>query len=381
MRNLTSDEQLLLSRRAARLEHRWPAAPDSAFIQSRFDAMMHQYRAVGAALTLLYPNGTERTFVYGLESRRTKQPVRRGTFMRIASVTKTVTALGLLALCEDGLLSLDSDLSGVLGFQFRNPLDPSVPITARMLLTHTSGIFDPPVYAQQSPSHFLPLQSLLSEQGVWQQRPGETFHYTNLGAGILGMVIARASGSSLQEYMQRRIFSPLGIKAGYGARYLQEPVADGYHVRLFLPPRLSYDAEVQKQTAAPDSKADYLSAVGSLCTDSHGLAALLRLISSSVDTPVLSSRALLEMRRCQDASPHINHAGRGLGLSFLSSVYPDFSPVGHQGVAYGMCCEAFIDPRSNCGAAFFTNGAVLGHLPLKAVGFDALTLAFHAFSR
>ena len=62
------------------------------------------------------------------------------TCFRIASITKWVTAIGLMTLYDEGKLDLDKDISTYLGFTVRNPAYPNTPITARMLMTHTSSL-------------------------------------------------------------------------------------------------------------------------------------------------------------------------------------------------------------------------------------------------
>lgn len=64
------------------------------------------------------------------------------TRFRIASISKLVTSIGLLHLYERKFFNLDEDISLRLGYQFRNPNFPNVPITYRMLLTHTSSLQD-----------------------------------------------------------------------------------------------------------------------------------------------------------------------------------------------------------------------------------------------
>jgi len=70
---------------------------------------------------------------------------------------------------------------------------------------------------------------------------------------------------------------------------------------------------------------------------------------------------------------------RGLNIAYLPDVFPGFSPVGHQGVAYGMCAELFADPKTGCGVGVMTSGMRLVPCPpLMRGGFDLLTLGFAA---
>ena len=116
-----------------------------------------------------------------------------------------------------------------------------------------------------------------------------------------------------------------------------------------------------------------------MITDSAGMARLIRLLASGDGMGVLSPASLALMRRCQDGAPGIACAGRGLNTAFLPGVFPGFSPVGHQGVAYGMCAELFADPASGCGVGLMTSGVrLVRRPPLMAAGFDLLALGFAA---
>ena len=72
-------------------------------------------------------------------------------------------------------------------------------------------------------------------------------------------------------------------------------------------------------------------------------------------------------------------AGRGLNTAFLPDVFDGFSPVGHQGVAYGMCAELFADPKTGAGVGVMTSGVrLVRQPPLMRAGFDLLALGFAA---
>ena len=72
-------------------------------------------------------------------------------------------------------------------------------------------------------------------------------------------------------------------------------------------------------------------------------------------------------------------AGRGLNTAFLPGVFEGFSPVGHQGVAYGMCAELFADPQTGAGVGVMTSGVrLIRQPPLMRAGFDLLALGFAA---
>ena len=394
MKNPTSDERLALRLRAEAIARALPpmrrrtdgalTGESREIVRAKADAILRRYRAVGASLVLCAPGGADDVFCFGHARLRPRTAVTEETCFRVASVSKLVMSFAALSLEESGLLDLDLDISAYLGYAVRSPYAPEIPVTTRMLLTHTAGLTDSGPYGTRGMEGGCTLRELLGAGGSWRSRaPGASFEYSNFGAGAAGVVIERAAGLPFDDVLQKRVFAPLGIRASYDPRRIApaDDLANGYAVRIFLPPRLRYDA-ARLAARAPepfDPERDYLIAAGRMITDSRGMARLVRLLASADGMGVLSPASLAQMRRCQDGAPGIAHAGRGLGAAFLPDVFPGFSPVGHQGVAYGMCAELFADPASGCGDGLMTSGVRLVRgAPLMRAGFDLLALGFAA---
>ena len=85
-------------------------------------------------------NGTVSETYIGHRDYTRNLPVNENTQYRIASVSKSFTALGLIKLINDGAIGLDDDISEILGYELRNPNFLNIPITCRMLLSHTSSL-------------------------------------------------------------------------------------------------------------------------------------------------------------------------------------------------------------------------------------------------
>ena len=132
--------------------------------------------------------------------------------VRIASVSKLVTALGVMRLVEAGTLDLDRDVSGWLGWRLRNPAFPDVPITLRMLLSHQSSLTD-------GADYIIPLgetlENRLSDLRAWDgtHGPGSYFRYTNLNFPVVASVMEKATGERFDQLMARLVFVPLTLDA------------------------------------------------------------------------------------------------------------------------------------------------------------------------
>ncbi|MFM9828110.1 MAG: serine hydrolase domain-containing protein [Sphingomonas sp.] len=148
---------------------------------------------------------------YGKQS-ETQGVARADAPYQIASVSKQFTAAALLMLQRDGKLSLDDTVS-----KFVPGITQGDKITIRQLLSHTSGLQD---YWPQDYSFPL-MATPTTPQGIvdrWAKKPldfapGTQWQYSNTGYVVAGMIVERVAGVSLLDYLQARVFKPLGMTA------------------------------------------------------------------------------------------------------------------------------------------------------------------------
>ncbi|HEU4967647.1 serine hydrolase [Sphingomonas sp.] len=132
--------------------------------------------------------------------------------VRIASISKLITALGVMRLVEAGTLDLDSDVSRWLGWSLRNPNFPDRPITLRLLLSHTSSLKDDVDYAIPLGTT---LRETLADPKAWdaEHPPGSFFRYGNINFPVVASVMEAAAGERFDKLMARLVFAPLKIDA------------------------------------------------------------------------------------------------------------------------------------------------------------------------
>ena len=154
----------------------------------------------------------------GFADLESRTPASADTVYRIGSITKSFTALAVLALRDEGALSLDDPLARWLpeaaGLVY--PTRDAAPITLRQVLTHTSGL--PRVgrldYATPSRPEMTEAEVLSGLAGLALERaPGSRFAYSNLGYSLLGLVVGRASHASVRSVVARKILGPLGMSS------------------------------------------------------------------------------------------------------------------------------------------------------------------------
>jgi CubicO group peptidase (beta-lactamase class C family) len=245
----------------------------------------------------------------------TKSPMAKDTLFRIASMTKPITALGIMILADEGKLSPDDDVAKHLP-EFANQMlfsergkdgtvtlkKPTRPIKLRDLLTHTSGVANYPtgvndVYTKRNrtlaeTTLAVALQPLTFE-------PGTKWSYSNPGIDTLGRVIEVLSGESYENFLKKRIFDPLEMKdtTFYPNKQQRERIALTY-----------FKGRDNKLTQSPDTllatpeTAKHPVPAGGLCSTGEDLAKLYQMMLNKGQLNgkrIVSEKAVAEMTKVQ----------------------------------------------------------------------------------
>ena len=314
-----------------------------------------KYRVPGFSLATFDTSGTEYVFSAGLAGK--KQPVTADTLFRCASVSKHITAMGIMKLIQDGLCDPDEDVNRYLPFPLRHPKAPDTPITLRMLITHTAGIHDGAAY-QKALADGGTLSGIMRGDSYTEHTPGKGWEYSNLGAGIAGCVLEGMTGKNFDTLMKEVLFDPLGVRASYYPQRLGGRLADA--VRVFPKRSVCYDAKERLARALPADMADpehhYVLAHGNLCISSGDMAVL----GHELMCPGFLTKDTLAAMRRQYASfgSRAKDLCQGMGTFILNN--PSMSEntlYGHQGLAYGAVHGIFYDPAKGRGFVSLTTGA------------------------
>jgi CubicO group peptidase (beta-lactamase class C family) len=145
-------------------------------------------------------------------------PADLDTAFRIASMTKSFTALAILKLRDEGKLSLEDPVSKYVPelATLAYPTRDTAPITIRQLLTHSEGFpEDNPWGDRQLAVPDEILSAWLTAGLPFATAPGTAFEYSNYGFAILGQVVTRASGQRYRDYVLQQILRPLGMTSTY----------------------------------------------------------------------------------------------------------------------------------------------------------------------
>ena len=207
--------------RPPRLRARFPTPTGAPSSRRRFpdiDRLFADYaasvHAPGAAWGIVIDGELAHQGATGVRDVATKAPVDADTVFRIASMTKSFTAMSILKLRDAGKLSLDDpaeryvpELKGL-----RYPTTDSPRITIRHLLTHSEGFPEDNPWGDQQLSETEAELSRMLRGGIpFSNAPGIAYEYSNYGFAILGRIVSHVSGMPYDEYVDENILKPLGM--------------------------------------------------------------------------------------------------------------------------------------------------------------------------
>jgi CubicO group peptidase (beta-lactamase class C family) len=146
----------------------------------------------------------------GLANVELNVPMTPRHIFEIGSLTKPFTAVAILLLAQDGVLSLEDNISKYIPGISTTKGD----VTLKHLLAHTSGLVDPindPEFLSTRIQESVSLKGLITQfkNGRWQHVAGEQIHYSNVGYSMLAWVIEQVSGVTYEAFLKERIFLPL----------------------------------------------------------------------------------------------------------------------------------------------------------------------------
>lgn len=347
-------------------------------------------------------DGVTSTAVQGLADVAAQRALSADDPVRIASISKLVLGLGVMALVDQGKLDLDADASTYLGWTLRHPQHPATPITLRLLLSHQSGLTDDAGYWATPLDG--EIRAILDDPRAWDSHaPGTWFRYTNLNFPLVASIMERVTGERFDLLMQRLVLQPAGISACYGWETCDDASAARAVVLYDADGTPAVDDNQGRKPACnvrrarngscdltlwqPGRNGGAFSPQGGLRISANGLARVGRLLlgGGEIDgVRVLSARAVQALSTPQwiyspgngqtwedgepeppPGLPRATLCRYGLASITLATDHPDcgddpfgdgIARVGHSGNAYGLRSGLWVDAASGTGVAWFATG-------------------------
>lgn len=336
------------------------AFPEIDRLITEFTARSH---VPGAAWGLIVDGELVHTGATGFRELATKAPVDADTVFRIASMTKSFTAMAILKLRDDGKLSLDDPAERYVpelkGLSY--PTADSPRITLRHLLSHSEGFPEDNPWGDQQLSEAEDAFSAMMRGGIpFSNAPGVAYEYSNYGFAILGRVVSRASGVPYNHYLEANILRPLGMTST-----TMEP-------RQVNPARLAHGYRWEDETwkEEPQLKDGAFGPMGGMLTSVRDLARYVGMLMSAwpphdgAETAPVRRASLREMQQvARPGGASVTRDPATSGIQLVSSGY-----------GYGLgvsqtCAFRHIVAHSGGLPGF---GSIMRWLPEHGVGIIAL---------
>jgi CubicO group peptidase (beta-lactamase class C family) len=338
-----------------------------AQINARMQKFVDDHEIAGAVTVVGRKDGVVHHGAVGSLELDTNKAMPKDAIFRIASMTKPITAIGIMILAEEGKLSVDDPVEKHLP-EFRGQMliasrssdtlnlkKPPRPITLRDLLTHTSGL--PSKMPDGLSDLYTKRQHTLAEAVMaFSQRPldfepGSKWLYCNPGIDTLGRVIEVVSGQSYEDFLKKRVFDPLEMKdtTFYPTKEQLQRVPPIYNKK---------DGKLvaaENPVTGPPTGARYPIPAGGLYASGADLAKLYQLMlnnGSLGKVRILSQESVATMTKVQTGDLKTGFTeGMGWGLGWGVVRTPtgmtemlSRGAYGHGG-AYGTQC--WIDPKQD----------------------------------
>lgn len=330
---------------------------DVAHWQHRLAELAVRHHVPGAQLGILRvgadgPDSDELvSAAYGVLNNRTGVAVTTDSLFQIGSVSKVWTATVVMQLVDEGLLELDGPVVEVLPELRLSDPDVTKRVTLRHLLNHTSGI-DGDVFTDTGRGDDCLEKYVEQLADAGQNHPlGATWSYCNSGFSLLGRIIEKVTGSTWDEALRDRLFTPLG---------LTHTVTLPEEALLFSAAVGHVDHEGEQLTAPAWGLPRSLGPAGlitSTVADVLGFARMHLAGGLAADgTRLLGAESLTAMAAHQAELPDKFILGDSWGLGWIRFGWDGQRLIGHDGNTIGQAAFLRLLPEQGLAVTLLTNG-------------------------
>lgn len=332
------------------------AQPDKAAAGIR--KIMEEAPVTGLSVAVVKNNKMIYMQAFGVKDRETNTPLTTDCLFRIASISKSFSATSIMQLIEKKKLSLDDDVSDLMGFKVRNPKFPETVITLRLLLSHLSSINDSQGYFTLDAIN--PAKNTDWAKCYNDYEPGKGYQYCNLNFNMVGTIIEKYSGERFDQYVKHHILDPLGLYGGYcvdsldKSRFASIYEYNGDSAKFFLSPGAYNPRSAEIAAYTMGYSTPIFSPTGGMKISAPDLARymMMHMNLGKVKGKKIMSKKLA--RAMQTA--YSDKEGYGFAIMNSDKLIPGKHMTGHTGSAYGLYSAMFFNPREKFGIVVISNG-------------------------
>lgn len=337
------------------------AQPEKA--EAGIKAIMQEIPVMGLSVAVVKDNKIIYTQSFGTKSRENNAPLTNDCIFRIASISKSFSATSIMHLAERKKLSIDQDVSELIGFKVRNPKFPETVITLRLMMSHLSSINDSQGYFSLDAIN--PAKNPNWAQSYSSYEPGKGYAYCNLNFNMIGAIIEKISGERFDQYVIKHVLDPLGLYGGYDVDGLDKSrFASIYEYKAdsskFILSEGAYASRAKEiSNYAMGYTTPVFSPTGGMKISATDLAKYMLMHSNygkHKGKRVISKKSAQQMQTALSAEE-----GYGFAIETTSKMIPSKTLKGHTGVAYGLFSAMFFQPEEKFGIVVISNGCAPGY--------------------
>lgn len=321
-------------------------------------AIMKETPVMGLSVAVVKNNKVVFTNAYGYKNEQTREQLSTSHLFRIASISKSFTATAIMQMIEKKKVSLDDDISPLVGFIVRNPSFPEQPITLKMILSHRSSINDSQGYFSLDAIN--PAKNANWRKCYNSYAPDSGYQYCNLNYNMAGAILERISGIRFDKYIQQNILQPLSLFGGYNVdEFDNEQFAQIYDYNRdsakFIFSSGAYASRKKELEAYTlGYSTPIFSPTGGMKISAPDLAKYMMMHANYgkyKGERIIAKRSSRKMQTMYSEKEQY-----GLALSKTSNLIEGKTLVGHTGSAYGLYSIMFFDPKEKFGIVVISNG-------------------------
>ncbi|HQV59700.1 MAG TPA: serine hydrolase domain-containing protein [Chitinophagaceae bacterium] len=325
--------------------------------------IMQQSKVVGLSVAVVKKGKLIYTHSFGLKDIDSNTPLTNDCLFRIASISKSFTATSIMQLAEAKKLSLDDDISDLVGFSIRNPKFPNTVITLRMVLAHRSSINDSQGYFTLDAINPAKNPNWANCYNAYE--PGTGYQYCNLNYNMAGTIIEKITGERFDQYVKHHILDRLGLYGGY--------CVDSLDASRFAT-IYEYDDSVKSFKASPNAYAPrreeiakyvmgystpIFSPTGGMKISATDLA---RYMTMHMNRGKANGKRIIKKNSAISMQTALSEKeGYGLAISTTAKLIAGKTLKGHTGSAYGLYSAMFFHPEEKFGIVVISNGCHPGY--------------------
>ncbi|MDF2987213.1 MAG: penicillin-binding protein [Eubacterium sp.] len=296
--------------------------------------LQKRYGVPGAAVGIIQNGKVEYILNYGLEDSKENKPLSDNTVFQVASMSKSLTAWGIMKLVEDGKISLDDPAEKYLiSWHIPDSKFNKDEVTIKRLLSHTAGL-SVHGYLGIEPGKRIPtIEESLSGKVFLQEsleivmQPGSAVSYSGGGYTLLQLIIEEITGMSFDQYMEKEILRPLGMENSTFSNAVKNSnlsKAYGYFGQELPNFNFTEEAAAGLKTTMPDFLKFVLAGMDGIPGEIRGRNVLRSQSIDLMHTPVKSDSGLgVFEKKLSDESILLNHGGDNRGWHSFYGFIPE----------------------------------------------------------